>query len=461
MKSRVPAVLAIVLLPLCSYAQSTLSFPRVMQPSEFSTTGFALINPGSDNATVTYTLYGETGNSQGTTTQTIPARGQLAKLANELFPGATSAGWIQVTSAVSGVQGFWFGGDLVTFGDGAEAAASSNELLLPLINPFSEINIANTGTADVTVLLRPLGTEGFEAALPFPRTIRAKGFFKVSLAAAFPELSDFAVPTHMQITCGCSNGSLAATVIARNYIAAPSWAVTNGVPADSTGTAIYFPQLVQGPQGGANWESHIGITNLSATSSNDIDLTFVPQSGAPQTNRQTVLPNGQLRLTAPQLFVMGSGFQSGWLRVTSASGLPLTGFIAYADRVAGGVAVVPPQQDAQTSLLFAHIADLAPWLTGLALLNASLDTAAIEVFALTPAGSLIGTATLSLSPGMNTARLLGDLVPGTRNRGSDGGFVFVRSSSPIYGIELFFSRDQQVLANVPASSGITFVPPPR
>jgi hypothetical protein len=461
MKSGVPAVLAALLLPLCSFAQSTLNFPRVMQPQEFSTTGFALINPGADNALVTYTLYGENGTELGTTTQTIPARGQLAKLANELFPGATGAGWIQATTPVSGVEGFWFGGDLATFADGAEAAPSSNELVLPLINPFAEINVTNTGNADVTVLLRPLGTEGFEAALPYPRTLRARGFFRMSLAGMFPELPDFAVPTHMRITCGCSNGSLAATVIARNYIAGPSWAVTNGVPAESSGTALYFPHLVQGSQGAANWESHIGITNLSTTSPNDVDITFVPQSGTPQTNRQTIAPNGQLRLSARQLFVMGTGFQSGWIRVTSASGLPITGYIGYADLVAGSVAVVPPQQDAENNLLFAHIADLPPWLTGIALLNANLDTAAIEVFALTPAGSLIGSTTISLAPGANTARLLRDLVPLTQTRFSDGGFVFVRSSLPIYGIELFFSRNQQVLANVPASSGITFVPPPR
>src|SRR5262245_18274568 len=126
MKSRVPALFAVLLLPLCSYAQSTLTFPRVMQPSDFSTTGFALINPGADNALIRYTLYGETGSPQGTTTQTVPARGQLAKLAKELFPNATAAGWIQATSDVSGVQGFWFGGDLVTFADGAEAAPSSS-----------------------------------------------------------------------------------------------------------------------------------------------------------------------------------------------------------------------------------------------------------------------------------------------------------------------------------------------
>jgi hypothetical protein len=166
-----------------------------------------------------------------------------------------------------------------------------------------------------------------------------------------------------------------------------------------------------------------------------------------------------MRFFARDLFALTTGFQTGWVRVTSTSGIPFSGYIAYSDLSGGGVAVVPPQQQPMSNLLFAHIADLPPWLTGLAMLNTNTDVANIEVFAMNPTGSLIGKATFSLQPGTNTARLLRELVPLTQNRTSDGGFVFVRSSVPIYGIELFFSRNLQILANVPAIPGTTFVPP--
>src|SRR5437867_2588299 len=84
--TKILTVAAIIALPLVCFGQSTLSFPRVMQPQEFSTTGFALVNPGATNAAVTYTLYGAGGTPLSTATQTITARGQLAKLASELFP---------------------------------------------------------------------------------------------------------------------------------------------------------------------------------------------------------------------------------------------------------------------------------------------------------------------------------------------------------------------------------------
>jgi hypothetical protein len=339
-------------------------------------------------------------------------------------------------------------------------------LVLPLVSPQSEIHIANTSEADVTVLLNLLGTDGFDLALPFPQRLPAKGFFKADMAAIFPTLDDFSAPTHLRITCRCPNANpFAATVIARDALAGPSWAVSNGAPVAGAAATIYFPYLVEGVQGGSNWRSLLGLTNLSSTLSNNVSITFTSASGATvRTNEQTLPPNGGLRFLARDLFGFVSGFQSGWVRVRSTTGLPLTGYVAYADLAAAGVAVVPPQHDAQTNLLFAHFADLPPLSTGLAMLNTNADAADLEVFAITPGGSLIGAASFSLGAGANTARLLRDLTPQTENRASDGGFLFIRSSLPIYAIELFFSRNSQVLANVAGgrlAPGITFVPPSR
>jgi hypothetical protein len=266
----------------------------------------------------------------------------------------------------------------------------------------------------------------------------------------------------MRISCPCVNSSpIAATVIVRNLqFVTPSWGVSNGVPTASTATTIFFPYLVEGPQPNANWRSLVGLTNLSTTSSNDVVLTLFSDSGAIlYTSLQTLPPKGGLRLTARELFALTSGFQSGWVNATSTSGLPITGYIAYADVIGSGMAVVPPQQDAQSGLLFAHIADLPPWLTGIALLNTNTAPASVALYAMSPAGALIGSANFSLAPGANSARLLRELIPQTQTRAADGGFLFVQASVPIFGIELFFSRNLQILANVPAGNGSAFVPP--
>src|SRR5678809_418178 len=89
------------------------------------------------------------------------------------------------------------------------------------------------------------------------------------------------------------------------------------------------------------------------------------------------------------IFGLGAGFQDGWVKVTSPLGV--TGFVAYGDTVSGGLAVVPPQPTPRASMLFAHVAGLPTWYTGIALLNASDTTASVEISVLTPAGSLIGS----------------------------------------------------------------------
>ena len=468
MRTTVLAIIAIISVPLLSLGQSTLSFPRVIQPADFSTTGYAIVNPGSAAATVTFNLYGADGGNPQISTQSIRAGGQLAKLASELFPNPPGAGWVQATSGTAGLQAFWFGGNLTTFADGAEAAASSGELVAPLIAPQSEINIANTGAADITVLLHLLDQNGFDLGFqPFPQRIPAKGFFKGDVAPLFFPIEDFSVATHMRIECRCANASYAATIIARDFIAGPSWAVANAVPASTATTALNFPHVVEGIQGPANWRSVIGITNLSTGSSNDVTIAFMSETGdAVKALQRTLPPNGGVRATIRDLLGLTptAPFQNGWLRVTSTSGLPLTGYIAYAEATEGGVAVVPPQPEAQTNLLFEHIADLPPWLTGLALLNTNTRLANVEVFALRPDGSLIGNSNFPLAGGAKIAKLLSELIPQSQSRTTDGGFVFVRSDLPLFGIELFFSRNLQILSNVAAGKilpGINYVPPSR
>ena len=75
------------------------------------------------------------------------------------------------------------------------------------------------------------------------QVMQAKG----QLATLFPNLDDYSLPSHMRIRCGCANGGFAATVVAKNYLASPSWGVSNAVAASTTTTKIYFPYIVDGP----------------------------------------------------------------------------------------------------------------------------------------------------------------------------------------------------------------------
>jgi len=226
-----------------------------------------------------------------------------------------------------------------------------------------------------------------------------------------------------------------------------------------------FPHILSGAGAGGNYTTTVSVTNLTSTAQ-VITLTFTPISGSPQSNTRMLPASGAIRDSAQNLFGFSSNsFMEGWLKVVGTA--PLTAAVAYGDTVKGSVAVVPAQDVARTTMLFAHIADLSPWATGIAFLNTGSTSATVEVYAMAASGTLIGgadnvtTARFTLGPGAKRAALLSELIPQTQQRSSDGGFIFVRSSTPLYGMALFFNRDLTILSHVassPIASGIIFTP---
>src|SRR5215813_9127408 len=96
---RYTGLLILFLFPVAAFSQSTLNFPRAFTPADLGSTGFAVVNPGITNASVTFTLYNAGGSAVATSTQTIAASGQLPILGTQLFPTANQPGWVQLTSS--------------------------------------------------------------------------------------------------------------------------------------------------------------------------------------------------------------------------------------------------------------------------------------------------------------------------------------------------------------------------
>jgi len=451
-------IVVLLSFPLIAYSQSTLNFPRAFTPAELASTGFAVVNPGTAGAAVTFTLYGASGSVVSTSSQPIPAAGQLARVGTELFPTASQSGWVQVTSTTSGLQGFWVGGDFATFTDGADSAPASNDLVLPLVTTNTEVNIANTSSGVNNVTIRLFGEGGTELATAATRSIVTNGVFQSPASALFPG-TNLDNARYIRVTGGTG---LAGTAVISGFLVSET-GVTNAVAAAGAGNEAHFPHVVSGVGGGGNYTTVVGITNL-ASSAQNVTITFTPESGgSPSTVTRTIQANGALRDTALNLFGFSGGFQNGWVRVAGTASL--TAFVAYADSVAGGFAVVPVQSAPRTALLFAHIADLPPWYSGLALLNTTGSNATVSVYAMNPSGTLVGgaddvpTARFQLNAGTKTAKLLSELIPQTQARLGDGGFIFISSTQPLYGIELFFLRNLRVLANVAAGTATGFTPP--
>jgi hypothetical protein len=462
MKALIACITLLLVLPAIGLGQSTLNFGYVIGADELSRAAIAVVNPQAASAQTTFTLYGSAGEILQTANLTIPAGGQLSKLANQLFPTAGTGGWIQATSAAAGLRGFWLLGDFATFEDGAEAAAPASEMVLPLITDQSDISLLNPGSEDAAILIRLYTATGQELAEPAVRVLPPKGSFRGRATALFSPL-DWSAATHAKIISGTP---VVASAAISNFQMSPSLSALNAVSTVTPPTEFIFPHVVQGTLGADNYMTIIGVSNATATSQT-VTLTFFPSDGSLPISIQRILAgNGALRMRASSLFQFSSALQSGWVRVSAPLGI--AGFASNADLQQGGVSATAGLSRPQASFIFGHIADLAPWWTGVALVNPGQSSATVEIFAIAQDGTLIGgadnsaTARFVIPPGGRVSQLLKEFIPQTQSRSVDGGFVFVRSNVPLYGLGLFFTRDLRILSIVPGldvTAGVTFVPP--
>jgi hypothetical protein len=460
-KVRVGLLMMLLAFPAAALGHAEIFFPKSLSPAELPTTGFVLLNVDPTVATVNFYLLSSNGTVVASPQSIqIPAGGQFARLGSELFPNSTSGGWVYVITDTEGMQAFWlnYNGNL-TFLDGAEAFQYETigpDQIIPLVAEDTELNVISMNGVVVPVTVRLYGTDG-ELAPAFTRSVPVAGAFQATASEMFPG-ADMSQARYMRIRT--PGGSIASTAVVKRFQVPFESVVVNGVNAGSR-TDMTFSHIVTGALGGADYTTTIGVTNLSA-SAQVLTITWYPDQRAPIAITRSVAGNGALRETAASLFQLPPGFASGWIRVTGTA--PLTGFAAYADNVAGGLAIVPAGTS-ETDLFFSHIANGPPqWQTGLALLNAGSTPASVEIYAVNPSGTLIGSATMSIAAGARSARVLHDLIP--EARGVNGGYVYVRTTNavPLHGIELFYTEDMKVLSNVVAARltrGVTYAPPSR
>src|SRR5207237_8565476 len=101
-----------------------------------SNASFAVTNPTSSYADVTFTFYGLDGNpvSSGLNPvrHRVAPKGQISMRATELFATSKADGWVQATSATSGLTGFYLLGDFTTTLQGSEPAAPLVTQVVPI-----------------------------------------------------------------------------------------------------------------------------------------------------------------------------------------------------------------------------------------------------------------------------------------------------------------------------------------
>src|SRR6266571_850084 len=80
----------VLLLAGSAEAQSRLNFPRVLPLQELRTTGFGLVNTASSPVVANFTFYGIDGQIAGSSSLSVQAGGQVAKLVYGAFTSQTT-----------------------------------------------------------------------------------------------------------------------------------------------------------------------------------------------------------------------------------------------------------------------------------------------------------------------------------------------------------------------------------
>lgn len=200
---------------------------------------------------------------------------------------------------------------------------------------------------------------------------------------------------------------------------------------------------------GGGYSTLAGIVNLES-SAQSVTLTLRGSDGAIVKSPQTVqVPgNGRAEPDLATLFGLAAGTQTqGWLKIEGTG--KLSGYLTYATEQA--LAAVVSMPEPRTQLTFSHVAEAGTgFFTGLALLNTNTEAAAVTILVYKSDGQLAATSNpIAIAPNGQRVGLLNQLV-GDGVKGQAGGYVIVKSTLPIHGIEIFGTDTLSAMANVPA-----------
>jgi len=436
---------------------SELNYPRVSLSGD-TVTGLAIVNPGTESATITLKAFGGDGNLLKTPHNPVvlslgPGE-QLARTALELFGAPDkNAGpaWVRGESATDGLTGFFLYLDnQITFFDGAEIPEPTEQLLFPEVRiepgAATELNLVNPNeaTAHVEFIL-------YGGVSPVTRTLTLPAFGSTRTDAA----TLFGVSPG---TGGSSPGSTAYYVTVGSDQPLVGCAFVqfqhenvglSARPLDEALDRLLFPQFaVLDP-----FVSELTLVNLSNQSviatvtAHQPDGSLYQVDGGSNPVPIGLKPKEAVRRDLETLFgFKGSATLVGWLEV-EASTPSLNGVLTYTVPSLGSRASVAAVSQGSQFSIFSHIATVLGYYTGLAVLNPGALTANLQLAAMDYSGKPVGTHSEALAPGARISKLITELIPESQSMG--GGFIWLRSDLPVYSTSLFGRLENGILSNIP------------
>ena len=399
-------------------AQSVLNFTPRGQAS------IAITNPSPYAADVKLTLYNSSDGSPATAgvlnpvSRRIAPKGQIAVSPADIFrmkAGAQPDTWIQVTSSVTGLQGFYFVGDSRSAIDGIETATPQTAQTIPYIP-------SNLRGATTLIVTNP-GVRGANVTVEF--------------YDAYGRLVDD--PESLPLA-----GHAQAVFPGRGTSAR----ISSDVGVLATAVEDFGNSLVlingQGPRARALRSIAPHFKNIGSTQS--LLILMNPNSNDAQV-RVSFFTNSGVQPNVVTVHVRGNGSvpvdwrtlspvpreDEGWLLVESTSpASPVTGLVLVAS--GAGLTVLPLQSSPAERMLFSRFIDGGDLSSTLSLVGSTERPAVVTVTLSRLDGTTIARNDVNVPPFWRVSRKIRDLVPLAASFAE--GFVTVQSTAPIYGTGL-------------------------
>jgi hypothetical protein len=440
-----------------AFAQSTLNFAKATLNERF-TAGFAVINPTSSYADVQFTYYGLDGNpvSSGLVNPVryrVAPKGQVSMRASDLFAGSRADGWVQVTSATSGLAGYYLSGDFATTLQGAEPATPLSAQIVPLLREdqqnHSELVVVNPGNGNSLVTVNFFNSKG-EAIATQQQSLNAHAAWRLpisSVVAAADNLSariTSSAPVSVQASIQRNDALL--------YVP--------GQPVDQPAATRVAPHFISG-----NGYDPVLVLKNPAGSALPVTVTLFGENGGPPLQSMdaptpmsfTIPANGSLSLKTVD--ITGRVFTpaiNGWLRVDTAN-VPMNGLLVLDQGQV--LTAVPLETTALDRAVYSHIYEEDSVYTGFAFVNPVASTAVVDMMLVADDGKTISQTQINIPPFSKVFKIMRDVL--SEARGRNGTYLFVHSSEQIYGVDLVGGAGNTFQATVlPGRVPNAYVPSP-
>jgi hypothetical protein len=407
----------VFLLSGTAFAQSTLNF------ATRRLAGITVTNTTPTPADVKFTLYNSDGSlataGLNPVSRLVPAKGQIAVFPSEIFgmkEGPREDTWVQATSSMTGLQGFYFSGDFSQDFDGAEAAEPQLVQDLPYIPDNS------TGT---TLLVTNPSSQTAGISISF--------YDGVGSPVATTE-GQFQVAPHAQLAFPARRPGVSARVSADVGVlvtaiqqSSNSLVLINGQGPKAQALRFVAPYY----ENDGTIDSRL-ILNNPTNAVTDVVISMFTDFGQPtQIRRFTLTPNGSTELD--WMVLTGSLIlnpHKGWLLIEATS--PIGGLMLVTSE--NSKTALPLQATASDRMLFSRFADSDFFNSTLSLVGSAEGAAQVTITLSRADGSTLGRRDLTIPPLFRTSGRIRDLVPISDSEAS--GYVTIQSSIAINAVEL-------------------------